>query len=385
MYIQRKIEDALNNALTSRKISIIIGARQVGKTTLVKHVLKGKNSVFLNFDIESDAQRIVAAAALVPAEAIKSFGNPDYIVIDEAQRLPKIGSIVKGWYDSGVSTKIILLGSSSLDLLNQSAESLTGRNEKLFITPLEFKEIIATQQWYSTVYTDTEIEKNFPEQVSALLAQTIVFGSYPEAVITDNKQGYLLNLASDYLFKDVLQMGLIKTPDFIKKLLALLAHQIGSEVSVNELATNLGIARATVERYLDLLEQTFVIFRLPAFSTNPRKEIVKSQKIYFWDTGIRNAILNEFSMQPFRADIGALWENWVVAEYAKKNMGTGQKKNLYFWRSRSGSEVDLIIKEGEKISAYEIKWKNKKAASRAFTERYGVQVELITSAHPLVF
>lgn len=162
-----------------------------------------------------------------------------------------------------------------------------------------------------------------------------------------------------------------------------LAHQAGAEVSVNELANGLSMSKATVDKYLDLLEQTFVIFRLPAFSTNPRKEISKNHKIYFYDTGVRNAILNEFSLNPLRSDIGQLWENWVVAEFMKHNLLYGQKKNLYFWRSRAKSEVDLIIKEGEKISAYEIKWKKQKINKRAFENQYKVKVQLIDSSDPL--
>jgi uncharacterized protein len=384
MYILREADNKFKNLLVSPKITIIVGARQVGKTTLVKHALNLKNSLFLNFDIDIDKQKILSATFLSPKDAMQSFGNPDYLIIDEAQRLPQIGSIVKGWYDSGFSPKIILLGSSSLDLLNKSAESLTGRNEKLFITPLQFGEIVRSKEWYSDVYTNDEIENNFSNQLRELLMQSIVFGNYPAVLFESDQRQYLLNLISDYLFKDVLQMGMIKTPELIKKLLTLLAHQIGSEVSINELASSLGMARATIERYLDLLEQTFVIFRLPAFSTNSRKEISKSHKIYFWDTGVRNAILNEFSFNPLRSDIGHLWENWVVAEFAKQNILSGSKNNLYFWRSRTGSEIDLVVKEGEKISAYEIKWKDKKSVSRAFAEKYGVAVETITSAHPLI-
>lgn len=384
MFIHRLAEKNLNNRLKSDKITIIIGARQVGKTTLVKHVLKGKTNTFLNFDIDVDKQKIIAASFLSPKDAMKSFGNPEFIVIDEAQRLPQIGSIVKGWFDAGVESKIILLGSSSLDLLNKSAESLAGRNEKLFLTPLTFNEIISSRDWYSPVYTNEHIVKNFSKQLGELLMQSLVFGSYPEAVLSVDKNEYLLNLSSDYLFKDILQLGFIKTPELIKKLLALLAHQIGSEVSVNELSKSLGLARQTIERYIDLLEQTYVIFRLPAFSTNPRKEITKSQKIYFWDTGLRNAVLSEFSVHPLRSDIGALWENWVVAEFAKANMLAGRRKNLYFWRSRIGSEVDLIVKEGEKISAYEIKWKDEKFASKAFSSKYGVEAKTINSTYPFI-
>jgi len=273
---------------------------------------------------------------------------------------------------------------SSLDLLDYAAESLTGRNEKLYLPPLLFPEILAAQPWYAPVFSVEQLQEQFAPQLRALLLPALVFGSYPEVVTRADKVEVLANLAADYLFKDVLQLGLVKTPGLIRKLLQLLAYQVGAEVSVSELALTLGIARATVDRYLELLEQTFVIFRLPAFSTNPRKEIAKSHKVFFWDTGIRNALLNDFSLNPLRADIGRLWENWVVAEVAKQNLLSGRRQELYFWRSRAGSEVDLVIKEGEVLHALECKWSERKAASRAFSEHYGVQVEVVTSAKPLV-
>lgn len=383
MYIKRIAEGILTKELKNSKILIILGARQVGKTTLVKHILANEKAVFLNLDVEVDKNRFLAMANLEPSQAMKTINEPRYFIIDEAQRLKNTSQIVKGWYDSSVISKIILLGSSSLDLINQSAESLTGRNEKIFLSPLLFKEIIASQSWYSAVYENNVLNKNFNYQINSLLLHSLVFGNYPETVSSADKQQYLLNLTSDYLLKDVLQLGLIKTPDLIKKLLMMLAHQAGAEVSVNELAGSLGINKATVNKYLDLLEETFVIFRLPAFSTNPRKEISKSHKIYFYDTGVRNAILNEFSLNPLRSDIGQLWENWVVAEFAKHNLLFGRKKNLYFWRSRAKSEVDLIIKEGEKISAYEIKWKKQNINKRAFESQYKVKVQIIDSGNPL--
>jgi predicted AAA+ superfamily ATPase len=177
----------------------------------------------------------------------------------------------------------------------------------------------------------------------AFLMQRLSFGSYPEVATSADPVPLLRELSSDYLWKDVLQTGLVKTPDLIKRLLLLLAHQAGSEVSVNELAGQLQMARPTVDRYLDLLEQTFVIFRLASFSTNPRKEITKGQKVFFWDTGIRNALLNAFSPDEFRPDIGALWENWVIAEIAKRNALLGSPAELFFWRTRSQSEVDLVV------------------------------------------
>ena len=271
-----------------------------------------------------------------------------------------------------------------MDLLNQTAESLTGRNEKLFLPPLVFQEIIAAQSWYSDAFGSNELQDKFQRQLHAVLLENIIFGSYPEVVSSAEKEKIILGLASDYLFKDILQLGLIKTPNLIKNLLMLLSHQVGSEVSVNELSISLGIARPTVERYLDLLEQTYVIFRLPAYSTNPRKEITKSNKIYFWDTGIRNALINEFSVNEQRSDIGALWENWAVAELAKQNLLSGQRKNLYFWRSRAGGEVDLVMREDGKLEAFEIKWKRKRTASKLFEMSYGVTPGIIDSARPIL-
>ena len=211
---------------------------------------------------------------------------------------------------------------------------------------------------------------------------SVVFGNYPVTVA--DKEPFLLNLTSDYLLKDILQLGLIKEPDIIKRLLLNLAYQIGSEVSVNELSRSMGISRITIERYLNLLTETYVIFSLPAWSTNKRKEISKSRKIFFWDTGIRNALIKEFSLNPERADIGLLWENWVVAEFAKKNLLEGQRQNLYFWRGRSGGEVDLVITKGSAMGAFEIKWKSQKRNFSAFENQYGVKVKIITNAAPLV-
>lgn len=381
MYIPRLAEKLIDKSLKSPKVIMVLGARQVGKTTLIEHILKRQNGTIFNLDIEVDKARIQAAGNLPSEQAIKSLGSTNLLVIDEAQRLPEIGRIVKGWYDAHIPCKIILLGSSSLNLLDRTAESLTGRNEKIYLPPLLFSEILQTQSWYSAYLPQESLKTNFYPQIQSLLIQQIVYGNYPEVVITSEKEKYLLNLASDYLLKDILQSGLIKSPDSIRKLLLLLSYQIGSEVSVNELSSNLQISRETVNRYLELLERTFVIFKLPAFSTNQRKEIAKKAKIYFWDTGVRNALLKDFSLSGYRSDIGLVWENWVVAEFSKWNLLLGQPNNLYFWRTRDGSEIDLIIKGTNIFKAYEIKWaKQKKKIKRAgFTKKYGVQVEVITS------
>ncbi|MFA5203810.1 MAG: ATP-binding protein [Lentisphaeria bacterium] len=382
MYLKRQAEPLLKAMLASGKVGIILGARQVGKTTLVEHVLAGQDTTFLNFDVEVDKARFRAAAALAPGDAMQALGHPAVLVIDEAQRLPEASRIIKGWHDARLPVKFLLLGSSSLDLLEQAAESLTGRNRKLVLPPLLFAETLGTQAWAQATATPDHLRRHFAPQVRAFLMQRLSFGSYPELVTSAAPVQLLRDLSSDYLWKDVLQTGLVKTPDLIKRLLLLLAHQSGSEVSVNELATQLQMARPTVERYLHLLEQTFVIFRLPAFSTNPRKEIAKSQKLFFWDTGIRNALLNAFSTEEFRPDIGALWENWVIAEVAKHNALLGSPAELFFWRTRAQSEVDLVVKQGTGLRAFEIKWSPRRLAARAFRDAYGVEVEPIYSDNP---
>lgn len=386
MYIQRVSESRLLALLDGRKVVIVLGARQVGKTTLVQRVLAGRKVVSLNFDIDIDKMRFLAAASLSPVDAINSLGNPEYLVLDEAQRLPETGRIVKGWYDYGarIPVKILLLGSSSLTLLNHAAESLTGRNEKLFLPALLFDEVIRSRDWCSEGMPPSELVRHFPEPVHTCLLQSLAFGGYPEVVTSIDKPALLRNLSSDYLWKDILQTGLVKSPDLIKRLLMLLAHQIGCEVSVHELATQLHMARQTVERYLDLLEQTWVIFRLPSFSANPRKEIAKSRKIYFWDTGIRNALLGTFSTNDLRPDIGAVWENWVIAEAAKRNASLGGPSDLYFWRSRAQSEVDLVVRTGDRLRAFEIKWRGRRTVGRAFRAMYGVDVEILESGNPFV-
>lgn len=360
----------------ANKILIVLGARQVGKTTLIKETLKAKKTKYLNLDIEIDKQLFLRAASLDPESAMDSFSNPEVLIIDEAQKLSQAGLIVKGWYDFGLSTKFIMSGSSSLNLLDQSAENLTGRNIKLYLPPLLFSEILFNQNWGITKDNLKGLEF-YNEQIESFVFNNMVFGSYPEAVISQTKQDYLINLVSDYLLKDVLYSGLIKEPQLIRRMLSLLAYQAGSEVSVSELAVNLGISRITVNRYLDLLERTFVIFRLPAFGNNPRKEIVKNQKIYFWDTGVRNALINEFNQDINRSDIGSLWENWILAEFAKKIFLEGNIKKMFFWRTKIGSEVDLIVKDGNgKLSAFEVKWKGGKV-TKAFTPKYNVSVKLI--------
>lgn len=378
-YIQRIAESSLSRILASGKIAIVLGARQVGKTTLVTHFLKGKDRVVsFNFDVETDKLRFLSTGSLSPMDAWSALGRPEYIVLDEVQRLPETSHMLKAWYDTKVPVKIIMLGSSSLDILGKTVESLAGRNFKLKLPPLVFTECLSKETWLPKRIPARSLCETFKPQIKALILARMNWGSYPEVLISECAKELLRNLSSDYLWKDILQTGLVKTPDSIKRLLLMLAHQAGSEVSVNELAKKLCVSRPAVDHYLDLLEQSFVIFRLPAFGTNPRSEVVRSKKIFFWDTGIRNCLLNSFSEDEFRPDIGSLWENWVVAEIAKMNLLNGEEQELFFWRTRAGSEVDLVVRSGCDIRAFEIKWAARPYSGKAFREAYGVQPELVT-------
>jgi len=220
MYISRLAESALARILDGDKVGVVIGARQVGKTTLVEHVLAGRRALFLNFDVDIDKQRFLAASVLSPSDGLKSLGSPDVLVVDESQRLPEAARIVKGWYDSMLPLKILLLGSSSLNLLDQTAESLTGRNERLELPPLVFEETLHSQGWYSESYTPAIMRERFAAPLRVCLMQSLAFGGYPEVVLAADKPRLLRQLSSDYLWKDILQTGLVKTPDLIRQLQA---------------------------------------------------------------------------------------------------------------------------------------------------------------------
>ena len=379
--IKRIVEQVLLELLRGDKAVIILGTRQVGKTTLVQTVLPEKDTAFINLDIEVDKARLLAVSTLAPGDAVRGLTQGrSILVIDEAQRWEGVGRLVKGWIDDRVPCKFVLLGSSSLDLLDQSAESLTGRNEKVYLPPLLFREVLAYQPWFLPGLSPQQLHANFGQQVRALVFTHLVYGLYPEAVTTQRKQAYLQNLVNDYVLKDIFQLGLTRAPETLRKLLLLLAYQVGQEVSLNELATTLGIARPTVERYLQLLQDTFVIFRLSAFSRNLRNEIVKSVKVYFWDVGIRNALINQFDTDPMRADIGALWENFVIAEFAKHNALAGWTRNLYFWRTTDQSEVDLVVEQNAGLRGFEIKVhlpRDRRIRARSFSERYNTPVQMI--------
>ncbi|MEX0650266.1 MAG: ATP-binding protein [Candidatus Andersenbacteria bacterium] len=380
MYILRLLEEELKKSFDTSKVLLLLGARQVGKTTLVEHALSERRGALLNMDIEVDRARFVAAAQLAPQDAIRALGGEDVLVIDEAHRVADVGRICKGWYDAHVTTKIILLGSSSATLLDTAAAELTGRNEKLWLTPLLFRETLAQQTWFTPAYTATELHTHFDSQIRSSLLNRLVFGSYPEAFLSSDPSQYLTNLTSDYLLKDIFTASLVRSPEDIRRLLLELAKEIGNTVSVLQLATRLNISRQTVQKYLDLLEAIFVIFSLPAYATDPIKEITKTRKYYFWDTGVKNALQREWVVSDKRSDIDTLWENWVMAEIWKQGRTYNRQEDLFFWQSRNDSTVDLVVKQGNKLYPFDIHFNSdEKRPSRSFINTYNIVPTLI---HP---
>lgn len=380
MYVPRILEEDIQASFQNHKILFLLGARQVGKTTLIEHILGESSGELLNMDMEVDRARLKEAAHLTAEEGMRALATGDVLVIDEAQRVSDIGRIVKGWYDARVKTKVLLLGSSSATLLDHAAAELVGRNEKLWLTPLLFKEVLQQQKWFRPDQTPLQLNQYFAKQIRALLMQRLVFGSYPEAYLAADPRSYLTNLINDYLLKDIFTKSLIRSPEDVRRLLIELAQEIGNTVAVSQLATRLKISRQTVQRYLDLLEGIFVIFSLPAYATDPIKEVNKSSKYYFWDTGVKNALQREWTISSNRSDIDALWENWVIAEVVKISRTYGRHEDLFFWRSRHDSNVELIIKQGTTLHPFNIRFDpSENTPSRSFETAYRQKPRII---HP---
>ncbi len=362
--IKRKIQEAIEKSFFKGKIVIIYGARQVGKTTLVKEIQKKypDDSIYLNCD-EPDIRN---AFTNKTSTEIKSFlGDKKIAILDEAQRIRDIGLALKLIIDSFPELQIVATGSSSFDLSNQIIEPLTGRKYEFYLYPFSLEELTAI---YSTL------------EINRILEQRIVLGMYPEIVFSGKEsEDKLKNVAKSYLYKDALQFQNIKNAEAIEKLLQALALQIGNEVSYNELAQTAGIDKNTVASYIQILEKAFIIFRLRPFSRNLRNELKKLRKIYFFDTGIRNALINNFNPLNLRQDTGVLWENFIISERLKYNRNNNLEKNMYFWRTREGKEIDYLEEVGGKIFGLEIKWAEEKFRTpKLFLDTYpGSEINLI--------
>jgi predicted AAA+ superfamily ATPase len=367
MYVPQKQLENLISLIQPGKVIVIYGARRVGKTTLLRKFvdnLEGEAVLFVNGD-DITARQFLESQSI---ENLKDFvGRHQYLIVDEAQYVQNIGLNLKLIVDHIPGVKVIASGSSSFDLAQNIGEPLTGRRFVLKLFPLAQMEI-------------SSLEKS--HQTAANLETRMIYGSYPEVVtLRDNKlrEEYLRELVASYLFKDILALEGIRYSDKLVRLLQLLAFQIGNEVSLSEIGRQLAMSKNTVERYLDLLEKVFVIFRLTGFSRNLRKEVTKSHRYFFFDVGIRNAVVGMFNPLNLRDDTGKIWENYIISEFQKHREYQRQSSRFYFWRTYDRKEIDLIEEKADKLSGYEIKWKqSRKRAPKAWSESYpGAGFEVI--------
>ncbi|WP_417610674.1 ATP-binding protein [Owenweeksia hongkongensis] len=354
--IERLLASIVQNKLGKGKAIILFGARQTGKTTLLRTLFSGTEKVlWLNGD-DPDTHTIFQSASATQLQIY--FSGHTTLIIDEAQRIDDIGIKLKLITDQMPDIQLIATGSSSFELANKVNEPLTGRKWEYKLFPISFQEMV---NHHGLLH-----EKR-------LLNHRLVFGSYPEVVAAESDHREILKQLSDsFLFKDILLWEKIKKSDKLIKLLKALAYQIGQEVSFNEIGKTIGLDNQTVEKYIQLLEQTFVIFRLPAFSRNHRKELKKSRKIYFFDNGIRNALIADFRPAETRNDIGALWENYLISERQKANSYQQRWTNCYFWRTQAQQEIDYIEEHDNTLHTYEFKWNPTKKArlSKTFSNTY---------------
>ncbi|KKP32804.1 MAG: ATPase [Candidatus Staskawiczbacteria bacterium RIFOXYB2_FULL_32_9] len=372
MQIKRVIHDAVKKSLFKGKVVIIYGARQVGKTTLVKEILKDypKNSEYFNCD-EIDIRQAITDKTSTELKVF--FAGKKLVILDEAQRVKNIGLTLKIIVDNFPDIQIIATGSSSFDLSNEISEPLTGRKFEFYLQPFSLQEL-------KSIYSELEFKR--------LLERRIIYGMYPDVVLKEeDAEINLKTLVLSYTYKDILQYQNIKSPEVLEKLLQALALQVGNEVSYNELAVLVGIDKNTVSNYIQILEKAFIIFRLSPFSRNLRNELKKLRKIYFYDLGLRNAIINNFNPLSLRQDVGALWENFMISERVKRNNNLGIFANIFFWRVTSGKEIDYIEDSGGVLSGYEFKWqKDSFSVPKEFLSAYPKSsIKLINNKNYLDF
>jgi uncharacterized protein len=349
-YIERSLESTLIITRRPNKVVILLGARRVGKTVLLKQLMQksGYKTMYLNGE-DFYVSEMLKERSIVNYK--NQFTGTERLFIDEAQTIPEIGLILKLIVDEIEGIEVIATGSSAFDLLNRFGDPLTGRSLTYHLFPLSQTEL-------SQMESPLETKQNLNDR--------LLYGSYPEIFLYQNieqKKEYLHNLVNTYLLKDIMSIDGLRGASKMIDLLRLIAFQTGNEVSPFELSKNLGISKNTVDKYLDLLSKVFIIFKLGGFSKNLRKEVSKGQKWYFFDNGVRNAIISDFKPLNLRNDAGALWENYIISERYKRNHYNNIYTNMYFWRTYDQQEIDLIEVNEGKQDAFEIKWNQKKTTN----------------------
>ena len=357
-WYRRYFEDAVNTLFTPGKVFVLYGPRRVGKTELIKKLTIGfDGKIYSGTGDNQELRDLLASQKLSLLQT--AFNGYQLLFIDEAQRIPEVGYGLKLLIDHFPDMVIIVTGSSSFDLSNKIGEPLTGRNKVRTLFPISVLELYSQ---FGGMH------------VLQLLENLMIFGAYPDVLNAnsqEDKKEFLFDIRDSYLFKDILELENVRNPSKLTDLLKLLAFQIGQEVSLNELGNSLGIAKQSVERYLDLLEKTFIIKKVGGFSRNLRKEVVKTARYYFWDNGIRNAIINNFNPPGQRNDVGMLWENFLFMERLKTKSYKRTFSNDYFWRTYDRQEIDLVEEREGKLFGYEFKWQAKNVkAPKAWAEAY---------------
>lgn len=345
--IQRLLMNRILERLADKKVIIVLGPRQTGKTTLLKELvlLSNKDSLWWNGD-EPDIRQMLNKPNSTLLKSL--IGSHELLIIDEAQRIENIGLCIKLIYDNIEGVKVIASGSSAFELANKINEPLTGRKWEYFLYPLSHKEMV---------------DHHGLMEENRLLEHRLIYGYYPDVINNyGDEKAILLQLSDSYLYKDILTWEKVQKPDRLEALIQALAFQVGNEVSYFELGKITGLDKETVERYIILLERAFIVFRLRSFSRNLRTELKKSRKIYFYDNGLRNAVIKQFNPLGFRNDVGALWENFLISERMKHLEYNKIYTNRYFWRTHSQQEIDYLEERDGKLYAFEFKWKSKSKA-----------------------